>query len=93
MKTCMQVNIINTQGISVPGVERKAVAHATHSGPDQAEFSQSRSLDKALKDSDEVRLHEVDRARHLVASVQYPPEEMIDRISNLLARNLGGARE
>lgn len=55
---------------------------------DQAVFGQSEALSQELKDTPAVRSNEVDRAMVLIGQVEYPPPQVIRRISSLLAMNL-----
>ena len=89
----MQVNSISSQGITAPSAEPRSVSRAPQSEQDQAEFTEARSLDNALGATPEIRGGEVGRAKVLASSVQYPPEELIDRISNLLARHWNNSAE
>jgi len=45
----------------------------------------TQALEQSLRDAPQVRPEVVDRARALVADVKYPPDEVLDRISALLA--------
>lgn len=82
----MQVNLTTNPGVSVRGVEQPPVARTAERPVDEAEFSQFEALDRALEDEPDVRAEEVKRARDLFSSVQYPPVQLIHRISRLLAR-------
>ena len=82
----MQVN--SASNVSVLSVELARVKRPSQYGTDQTLFSESDALNQALADTPDVRAHEVDRARKLVASIHYPPTELIDGLSHLLARNL-----
>ena len=81
----MQINSISGQGITGPSAEPRSGVRAPQPGQDQAEFTEVRSLNNALSATPEMRGGEVGRARALASSVLYPPEELIDRIANLLA--------
>jgi hypothetical protein len=48
-------------------------------------FEQVQSLEQALKNIPEVRSDKVEQAKALIANVQYPPQELISRIADLLA--------
>ena len=50
-----------------------------------ASFENTRALEQKLKDMPLLRPDKVERGRELVANVQYPPTELVDRISSLLA--------
>jgi hypothetical protein len=55
---------------------------------DRAAFDDSVALEKALKDSPEVRPEVVEKAKQLVTNVPYPPPEVIAKISRLLGLEL-----
>ena len=50
-----------------------------------APFENTRALEQKLKDMPVVRPDKVEHGRELVSNVQYPPTELVDRISSLLA--------
>jgi hypothetical protein len=52
---------------------------------DKASLDKAGALEQQLREIPLVRPEKVERARALVADVQYPPEEMLDRIASLLA--------
>jgi hypothetical protein len=82
----MQVNLTTSPGVSVRGLEQPPAARPAERPADRTEFSQFEALNRALDEEPEVREAEVQRAKDLFASVQYPPVELIHRISRLLAR-------
>jgi hypothetical protein len=55
---------------------------------DEAVFAQSSALNDAVNSLPASRVEAVERARSLVADVNYPPRETIQKISNLLAMHL-----
>ncbi len=81
----MQVNNISSQVIEPRGPEPQEMARAVRVDQDKAVFDQSRNLNQALSASPEVRGAEVARAQELIASVKYPPDEVIRGIAQLLA--------
>ena len=83
----MQVNLTVTPGTPVRSTETSPAAPAAAGRPDEAVFSRHEALDRALNDDPEVRADEVERTRDLFLSVQYPPVQLIHRISRLLARD------
>jgi hypothetical protein len=89
----MQINSISSQGITGPEPEQRAAVRASQSEPDQAEFNKSRTLNRSLHETPEIRGAEVGRAMVLASSVHYPPEELIDQISHLLARHWNDSSE
>jgi hypothetical protein len=83
----MQVNLTVTPGTHVRSAETSASAPAKPERSDEAVFSRHDALDRALQDDPDVRTEEVERTRDLFTSVQYPPVQLIHRISRLLARD------
>jgi hypothetical protein len=74
-----------------PVIPAAGPAKARATAPTQANgtsFDQSAGLDSALAATPDSRPEVVSRAESLVASSNYPPPEMINRIANLLAANL-----
>ena len=66
-----------------PVAKRDAVPAAS----DAASFPAATSLEARLGDIPAVRPEKVDSAKSLIASPQYPPVELLDRIAVLLAIN------
>lgn len=89
----MQVNPITNPGLILRNAEAVATARVAGKTGDQAEFNASAALNKALDDSPSVRGEEVARIATLTKNVQYPPAELIQRISRLLADNWNSAGE
>jgi hypothetical protein len=89
----MQVNLTTNPGATVRGVEQSLAARPVERPVDQAEFSQFEAINHALDSEPEVRAREVERAKDLFTSVQYPPVQLIHRISRLLARQWGDVSE
>jgi hypothetical protein len=84
----MQVNLTTHSDLSVRNPATPATPPpSARTGQDEAKFSQTEALDRALQDVPDVRQEEVDRARDLFTSVQYPPVKLIARLSRLLARD------
>lgn len=54
---------------------------------DAAVFPSVASLEAGLSNVPEVRTDKVQQARDLVTNVQYPPNDVLDRIAVLLALN------
>jgi hypothetical protein len=81
----MQVNNISILGIEPRGLEPAATPGRARERQDHAQFSQTHSLNQALKDAPETRGAEVARAKGLASDLRYPPEELIGRIARLLA--------
>jgi hypothetical protein len=81
----MQVNLNTSPNLSVRGLESPPVAREPKGPSDQAVFNSAAALDRALAEVPEVRAENVQRAKDLFTSVQYPPVQMISRISRLVA--------
>jgi hypothetical protein len=60
---------------------------------DKTEFSGSEALTQALDQVPDARPGQVERARQLVGSVKYPPDETLSRIATLLAMHLTQGNE
>jgi hypothetical protein len=54
----------------------------------QTLFERTDALTQAISGQPDTRPDRVQRARDLIADVQYPPTEAIEKISHLLALNL-----
>ncbi len=84
----MQINSNNYTGnvARVAYVSSNGKANAPKG--DNVQFEQTAALERSLKETPDVRSDVVDRAKDLVSSPNYPPPEVIKRISNLLAIHL-----
>ena len=79
----------NTSRIPDPTANQTvARSSAPSSTPEGASLTDTTSLKNALAKIPLVRADKVDKARALVADVQYPPTEVLDGIAHLLAVNL-----
>lgn len=72
----------NEPGVS-PSVTRKSPAPSA--AADAPTFERARSIGRALAEAPEVRPEKAERARAYAADVKYPPEEVLERLSHLLA--------
>lgn len=88
----MQINPIASSGGPVRETDGGVGKRASLFGADRASLHGANNVEQALNDAPEVRPEEVERARKLIASVQYPPLELIDGISQLLARDWIGPK-
>lgn len=66
-------------------VSRREVTRAPE---EKASFDNASALERDLKSIPLVRPEMVQRARALYNDVKYPPDEMLDRISSLLAMHI-----
>jgi hypothetical protein len=82
----MEIKFTTIPGISVRGLEQPRPVRQLEQAGDEAEFNQVKALDRALEEIPDVRTEEMLRAKDLFASVQYPPIQLIHRISRLLAK-------
>lgn len=78
---------VNTNSVRLAATEKVATdsVKPPPTQPAQTDFQSSASLDAALKGTPEVRREEVERASRLVDTKNYPPPELINRLSRLLA--------
>lgn len=51
-------------------------------------FDQTTSLEQSLKDSAQIRPEKVAQASNLIADPSYPSDEVLNRMADLLARNI-----
>ena len=56
--------------------------------PSQAEFAATEALDQALHNAPDIRPEKVERATRLMDDRNYPPPELIRRLSRLFADNI-----
>lgn len=75
---------IPSTGASQPVAKKSASATASAA----AAFENTDKLMQSLKDLPMVRPEQVERAGALFANVQYPPDEMLNRIAHLLAMQM-----
>lgn len=80
----MQVNPASK--VDLKRIETTQARRILPSGADVAVFKSSEALNRALAETPDIRPASVDRARSLAASSLYPPTELINGISNLLAK-------
>ena len=78
---------INTNPVRIPLISgAKTVTPKTvpSTGSDKS-FAASAALDEGLRDTPDVRHSEIERATRLVQTGNYPPPEVVRRLSRLLA--------
>jgi len=81
----MQVNNVTSQ---VPEVKGSTSARRpARTERSEVAFKSSQSLERRLEAEPAVRAEAVERGRQLFESVKYPPDELIDKLSVLLARD------
>ena len=71
-----------------PAPVGKPAVRPGQSNESAVDFSSTQKLEDKLQSLPDARPEEVQRGRGLVAQVNYPPKEGIDRISQLLAIRL-----
>jgi hypothetical protein len=71
------------------GVTRRTAAHPA--APPAPSFERSQSVERALAETPAVRPEKVERARIYAADVKYPPDEVLERLSHLLALKMKGS--
>jgi hypothetical protein len=83
----MQLKPISSPEVRLPSTEPTKAAPAPSSAAVEIMFQAASQLSDALKATPDVRSEKIARAAGLVASVKYPPTELIAGISHLLAHN------
>lgn len=86
----MQVNFTTRVSPPVAGVRPASPLRSGAQGADRAEFAQTDALQRALEQTPDIRPEAVWRARDLFQQVPYPPVEIIQGISRLLANEWTG---
>ncbi len=81
----MQLHPLSSSHVRLEGNQPSGARQVRSTTSDTAHFSAAESVDKALEAAPDVRPEEVARAQQLIASVKYPPMELIDGISHLIA--------
>ena len=80
---------LNTSRLSpVPPPQLTPRVRAAAPARDEAEFSGTEALTEALARLPDTRPEVVQKAREVVGSVKYPPDETLNRIAKLLAMQL-----
>ncbi len=70
------------------GVPSRTTARAPLLGQDNLALTSTDSLDTALAQTPAVRAEKVAEAKKLVLDTSYPPEELINKLSALLASQI-----
>lgn len=84
----MQINTQSVRTNAAPAVGTEAPKPAKVGQTGSEPFAATASLDEALRQLPDVRKSEIERATRLVESSGYPPQELIHRLSRLLADEL-----
>ncbi len=85
----MEVNTnLSSVGAGGPIPAKGSAASTTPSAPKRTDSASLSTLDETLQNLPDSRAQAVARARSLVAGAQYPPPEVINKISELLAGKL-----
>lgn len=87
MKINTNVTSAGVDGVSVP---KRPVPTATPES-EEASLNGLASVTGALQGTPDIRPAAVERARTLIANPNYPGMEIMSKVSQLLADNLGGA--
>jgi hypothetical protein len=76
----------NADGARVAAVPaNKPAERPSKVAEDKAVFAEAAALERALEDTPDVRVEEVERAQRAVGEPDYPPRETLRKIANLLA--------
>jgi len=85
----MQIHLNNNANPVAPPGSPKTPSRAAPQAPvESAPFAASQALNDSLAQLPAVRPEVVEKAKRLLLDSNYPPEEAIRKISNLLAINL-----
>lgn len=84
----MQINTQSVRTNAAPAVAPEPPKPASAGQSSAEPFAATASLDEALHQLPDVRKSEIERATRLVESSGYPPQELIHRLSRLLADEL-----
>ena len=83
----MEINF-NPGRVSDPGTSQPIARGPSTPSTSEATglpHERAQALEQSLRDAPQVRPEVVERAKALVNDIQYPPDEMLDRLSTLLA--------
>lgn len=87
----MEVNTnLSAVGSSAPVPAKGSTTTAPASAPKRGDSANLTSLDEAMQTLPASRPDALERARSLVGNSQYPPPEVLNRVSQLLADKLNG---
>jgi hypothetical protein len=84
----MEVNNNKSVGPVQRPLDNAPTTRVNKATTDGAVFKNTEALDNKLEQTPDARPEVVAKAMKLVANVQYPPTETIQRIANLLALNM-----
>ncbi|HEX3624951.1 MAG TPA: hypothetical protein VH280_05920 [Verrucomicrobiae bacterium] len=70
--------------VSQPPVRREPAQSAVSA----MSFDHTQALEETLKETPTVRPEAVNRAAALLADPSYPPDDLMDRVANTLAKNI-----
>ncbi len=81
---------VNPGRIPDPAVGQPIARREAASAVDSETFETSKALEQALKSGSDIRPEKVAHARAVLSDVKYPPNALLDSISNLLAVHFKG---
>jgi len=84
----MQLNPLSPSHVRLEGAQPSGARQARTTTSDTAVFSAAEGVEQALSAAPDVRTEAVARAEKLIGSVKFPPTELINGISHLLAKRL-----
>jgi hypothetical protein len=84
----MEVNSVSNNGIPPTGNEHVSSVRRHQNHTDEAELHSPETLRNLIDQHPAVRADEVERGQILLADVQYPPAELINGLSRLLAEHM-----
>ena len=90
----MEVNTnLSTIGSSAPLPPRGSATAAPAPAPKGGDSANLTSLDEAMQTLPPSRPDALERARTLAADPNYPPAEVLNKVSELLANKLAGSQQ
>ncbi len=84
----MQINTQSVRTSANQAVSGEIAKHAKAAEGTLVSFAAVNTIDADLRATSDIRQAEIERATRLVETSGYPPSELIDRLSRLLADEL-----
>ena len=84
----MQIDTSFFASTNAKAISSNPIRPTTAKAADPAEFAATQALDLALHSAPDIRPEKVERAARLLEDPNYPPQELIRRLSRLIAVNI-----
>ena len=89
----MKINQTTSHEAVRVSVDRSVLVKTSKSGSDSTNFTRASALEKALKEQSDIRPEKLRDAISKTSSLKYPPEELIQGISRLIADRIVESQE